>query len=600
MQSKNKIPFLLLFLAIGVKFAWFYNMLSVTNNYLFVVAFTSVFYGGLILLFLKRPWMSLAVAGVLTFFFESEVLYFRYFNKLLSFYNVVQVRFVNSVSNVMLSLVRPGDIILLLDIVLLIIILFYKKDLLLVERRFRLVTTAFVVILVPCLTLASFGSDFGVSVLNQEFFMYHTKDGIEVYQSEIADNEKEAVLKPEPVEIKKAAPIPDEEKRYTGLFEGKNVITIQVESLQDMMLFQEYNGQEITPFLNKLASEDSFYFSSYYQQLGKGNTSDAEFSSHNSLYPSMESISYLRYQDFEFKGLPVLLKERGYKTMAFHGNEAAFWCREQAYPNQGFDEFYSEERLDIDEIIGMGLTDKSLFKQGAEILAKQEGPFYGFFVTITNHNPYKIPAEEVSIQLKPEDEDELFGRYIQSVHYTDEAIGQFYNDLKARGMLENTVIIIYGDHHGISAMDNSYNERVTEYLGEHYDLDEMMNIPLIIHAEGMGIEEKNDDVADQQDLLPTLVNLLGIDDKLFMMGQDLLNTNDHFTLFQTYMIKGSFIWDDIVFDMSRDGIYEHSRAWNRKTKEAVDLEACREGYKRALYEIALSRYRLENNIVVEE
>ncbi|MBN2794433.1 MAG: LTA synthase family protein [Clostridia bacterium] len=599
MNSKNRLPFLLLFLAMVVKFAWFYNMLSVTSNYFFVIIFTTVFYGGLLLLFSKKPWITIGLASILTIIFECEVLYFRYFNKLLSFYNVSQARFVNSVSNVMLSLIRPGDIILLLDLLVLAIILFYNKDLLVLKKRFKIVTTAFVVILVPCLTLASFGSDFGISVMNQEFFMYHTKDGIEVYQSEITD-ESEPVLMPEPISIHKPEIIPDDEIRLTGLFKGKNLITIQVESLQDMVINKTYNGQEITPFLNSLIGNDTFYFSSYYQQLGKGNTSDAEFSSHNSLYPSMESISYLRYQNFKFSGLPVLLKEQGYKTLAFHGNEASFWCREEAYPTQGFEEFYSEERLDINEVIGMGLSDKSLFKQGAEILSKEKSPFYGFFVTITNHNPYKIPKALVTIDLKPEDEDTLFGRYIESVHYTDEALKLFYDELEAKGLLENTVFVIYGDHHGISAMDKSYNESVTKFIGEKYDLDQMMNIPLFIHAPGMNISENIDEVSDQQDLLPTLKNLFDLKDDSFTVGQDLLNTNDHFVLFQTYMIKGSFIWDDIVFDMSRDGIYEHSRAWNRKTKEPIDLELCRDGYERALYEIALSRYYLENNIVVSE
>jgi phosphoglycerol transferase MdoB-like AlkP superfamily enzyme len=149
-------------------------------------------------------------------------------------------------------------------------------------------------------------------------------------------------------------------------------------------------------------------------------------------------------------------------------------------------------------------------------------------------------------------------------------------------------------------MDESYKNRLTEFLGYEYDLDEMMNIPMIIYSKGMGVEKSDDHVFDQQDLLPTLVNLYGIEDELKMMGQDMLNTEDYYTLFQTYMIKGSFIQNDIVFEMSRDGIYENSRAWNRKTKEPVDLSECRIGYNRALYEIELSRYILENNKVLKE
>lgn len=600
MKSKDRVPFLLLALAIIIKFAWFYNMTSVTSNYIPIILITTIFYGGIILMLMQKPWLSLLFASIFTFIFESEVVYFRYFNKLLSFYNVTQVRFVNSVSNVMFSLVRPGDIILLLDIVVLVIILFYNREILNVKGKYKVISATFVVILVPSLTLASFGVDFGVSVMNQEFFMYHTKDGIEVYQSETVEEEESVekpLVQPELIELETEHV---KAKAYTGIFEGKNLITIQVESLQDMVLLEDYEGQAITPFLNSLIGNDSFYFTGYYQQLGKGNTSDSEFSSHNSLYPSMESISYLRYQDHDFRGLPVLLSELGYKTMAFHGNEASFWCREEAYPNQGIQEFYSEERLDIDEVIGMGLTDMSLFRQGVEILSKVTSPYYGFFVTITNHNPYILPEDVIEIVVNEEDKETLFGRYIESVHYTDRAIEAFYNDLDEKGMLDNAVIVIYGDHHGISKMDNSYNERVSEFLGYPYDFEQMMNIPLIIHAPGSGVGETYDFTCDQQDLLPTLVNLFGIEADLNVMGVDMLNSDDHFVLFQTYMITGSFIDEDTVFEMSRDGIFEHGRAWNRLTQELIDVELCRPGYERALYEIEYSRYLLENNIVTEE
>lgn len=602
MKTNRQVPFILLVLAVLIKFAWFYNMTSVTNNYGSVVLITSIFYIGIILLLVKKPWLLLSVSIVLTIAFECEVLYFRYFNKLLSFYNLVQVQFVNSVSNVMFSLIRFGDVILLIDIILLMVILSSKKDVLIMKNRFKVITLTIVLILVFCLTLASFGIDFGISVMNQEFFIYHTKDGIEVYQSEFKESSPEIVSEPEEPEIFEEFYIekPENMKRYTDVLKGKNVIMIQVESLQDMMLFSDYEGQSITPFMDSLVEEDSFYFSSYYQQLGKGNTSDSEFSSHNSLYPSMEGISYLRYKDHTFKGLPVLLKDRGYQTMAFHGNEASFWGRSDAYESQGFDEFYSEERLVIDDVIGMGLADKSLFNQGVEILSEVEGPFYAFFVTLTNHNPYTIPETEKTLTVSEEDQKSLFGRYIESVRYTDDAIKGFYESLEDKGLLKNTVIIIYGDHHGISCMDKSYQKRVSEFLGFEYDFDEMMNIPLIIHAPGTGITGQFDFTSDQQDLLPTLVNLFGIEDSLNMMGQDLLNTEDYYTLFQTYMVTGSFIEGDVVFEMSRDGIFEHSRAWNRVTKEPVDVETCRDGYERALYEIEYSRFLLENDKVIPE
>lgn len=125
-------------------------------------------------------------------------------------------------------------------------------------------------------------------------------------------------------------------------------------------------------------------------------------------------------------------------------------------------------------------------------------------------------------------------------------------------------------------------------------------VPFIIHALRTNISGEFDFVSDQQDFLPTMTNLLGIDDSdLFMMGQDLLNTDDYFVAFQTYMIRGSFIHGDIVLEMSRDGIFEHSRAWNRKTKESVPVEEYKDFYDRALYELDYSRYIMENNKILD-
>lgn len=589
---KHKISLGLLMLAVLIKFSWFYQVTDVHSNYLAVVVISTLIYAGIAILLSKKPWMALGFVLLLSGIMEGEVLYFRYFNKYLSFYNLSQAQFVNSVTNVMISLIRWNDWILFLDVLFLGLFISNKNRQNIKKRHVGLIVS---VAIIGCVGLSLNGNAFGISVMNQEFFLYHTKDAIEVFHSTLLSEQSVDGVLEMPDEV-----IEEDTKELTGLIKGKNIITIQVESLQDMMLFKYYDGQEITPFLNRLAKDESFYFSSYYQQLGKGNTSDAEFSSHNSLYPSMEGISYDRYKNTNFKGLPVLLKERGYETMAFHGNEAAFWCRAGAYPKQGLDTFYSLESLEQDELIGMGLSDESLFKQGVSILKNAQSPFYGFFVTITNHNPYEIPREKVSISLREEDQNTLFGRYIESVRYNDEVLAQFYRDLEEEGLLDETVVIIYGDHHGIPCMDQMYKKRVTQFLGYEYDLDEMMNIPLIIHVPGLGTHAVDDHVFDQQDLLPTLVNLLDIEDDLNMMGQDMLNTSDYFTLFQTYMVKGSFIQDDIVFEMSRDGVFENSRAWHRKTKAPIDLSLCKEGYERALREIQISRCLLENDAVIKE
>ncbi len=592
---KRKIPLIILFAAIILKVMFFYNTIGVTSNLIIIITITTVLYSGFVLFSSTKPAVSLMVVSIITFIFEGEILYYRYFNRLLSFENLSQAKFVGSVFGVLFQLIQLIDIILIIDIIVLVILFLYDKEKLHFDKKKKIITIAFAVMLVPTISLASFGNDVGVSIINQEFFTYHVKDAIKVYSKKIF-KEKEVVIE----KMESIAEVV-EEKKYTGLLEGKNIITIQIESLQDMVLLKDYNGQELMPFLNSLIEKDSFYFSNYYQQLGRGNTSDAEFSTHNSIYPSMDGITYDKYSDNDFRGLPVLLKEDGYETYAFHGNIGDFWCREKAYKNQGLDNFYSQEDLKEGELIGMGLSDKEVFEQGAQILSEVNSPFYAFFITMTNHNPYELPEEQIHIELEERDKGNLFGKYLQSVRHTDDAIKEFYLDLEKRGMLENTVFVIYGDHHGIIKMDSKYHERISEFVGNEYDFDEMMNVPFIIHSKGLGVTQSYDYTSDQQDCLPTMLNLLGIDSSdLFMVGQDLLNTKDFFTIIQTYMIRGSFIKDDIVFEMSRDGVYENSRAYNKKTRQEVDLDECRDTYERVLRELDYCNYILENNKIIDQ
>ena len=129
-----------------------------------------------------------------------------------------------------------------------------------------------------------------------------------------------------------------EEDPYRGIAEGRNVITIQVEALQNFVLNLEYNGQVITPNLNALLTQDTLYFDNYYYQIGGGNTADAEFAVNNSLYAPVDEAAYSRYADNDFYSMAKLLKDNGFTSAtAFHGYVNTFWNRNVAYPGQGFD-----------------------------------------------------------------------------------------------------------------------------------------------------------------------------------------------------------------------------------------------------------------------
>jgi phosphoglycerol transferase MdoB-like AlkP superfamily enzyme len=388
--------------------------------------------------------------------------------------------------------------------------------------------------------------------------------------------------------------------RCFGTAKGRNIIVIQVEALQDFVINMNYNGQEVTPNLNKLMLTDSIYFNRFYQQLGKGCTSDAEFVTQNSLYPSMDLPAYSKYQNNRFMGLPMIMRENGYSTYAFHAYKPEFWNRQNIYPMLGYDRFINMNDYELNETFGWGLSDKCFFEQSAEYIYNAKQPFYSFLITLSSHHPYALPQKYKKVQLQPEHKDTLLGRYIQIINYTDEALGLFIDKLKEYGLYENSIITIYGDHRGIPSGVAENDSLMSELLGREYTFAESLNVPLLVHIPGTDIHETNSIVGGQMDFLPTMLNLLGIrENRLKLFGQDLLNAEKGFVASQSNMIKGSFIDDNKIFVMSRDGVFEHSSAWYLSSNEPVDLELCRDGYERALREIWESEYILANDLIQE-
>ncbi|WFD11517.1 LTA synthase family protein [Tepidibacter hydrothermalis] len=591
LKNMKNYNFSLIIFVFILKMSLYYHIMGIKTNFEFITLL-SVIYIGLIYTFLsQRKKCFFGVYIFISLFMFVDVIYFKYFNQSLSFNIVSQASQLVDVLETIKMLVGFKECLLFLDI----LVIYYLnksnnrnyKDLI-KNKKLKYKVSLISIICISMVLFNPFNNDLVKVINNEEFFTYHIKDMYSVIARKNIDMINNIIINLDQNTTENA-------KLY-GIAKDRNLIVIQVESLQNMVVNRYYDGQELTPNLNKLIKKDSIYFNNYYQQLGKGNTSDAEFVSQNSLYAPMNGQAYDIYKDNHFYGLPWILRDKGYKTIAFHGYKKEFWNRDTAYPGQGFETFISEKDYKIEENIGFGLGDKSFFKQSIDYMRKVDKPFYSFLVTLTSHNPYKIPLKENVIELKEEEKGNLFGDYLQAVHYTDKAIGEFISYLKDNNLYKNSIIVIYGDHFGLSSKDEKINKNVRDFLGYDYDFDEMMKVPLIINIPGENVNQTIETVGGQIDFMPTILNLMGIENKNpFTFGKDIVNSTSGFVASQTYMIKGSFIQDNIIFEMSRDGVFENSRAWNRVTREPVDLKNCREGYKKAIKEINRSIYILDND-----
>lgn len=353
--------------------------------------------------------------------------------------------------------------------------------------------------------------------------------------------------------------------KLKGVGEGKNLIVIQVEALQQFVINAKVEGQEITPNLNKWMNR-SMYFDNYFYQVAAGNTSDAEFLSNNSLYPAASGAAYYMYSGNQFKSLPSTLQDKGYYTAAMHGYKDGFWNRNVMYKAQKFQDFYGESSYNIDEQVGLGLSDKSFFNQSLEKMQTFKQPFYSFLITLSSHFPYDDVKGYGDFNVGKY-KGSFLGNYLTGIHYTDAQLGMFLDNLEKEGYLDNSIVVIYGDHNAIS---KNYIQELYDFVGEKSPNDlkwyELQKVPMFIHFPQDENKGVNHTYSGQIDLYPTIANLYNLP-REYMLGNDLLNVKDPKVTFR----NGSFT-DGKSFYISWTGEYYDIKT-GEKITETDDLKA---------------------------
>ena len=366
-----------------------------------------------------------------------------------------------------------------------------------------------------------------------------------------------------------------------GKYEGRNVIAVSLESLQSFVINEEMNGEVVTPFLNSLTNDkDTYYFSDFYHQTGLGKTSDSEFIFENSLYGLGRGAVFFTHGENTYNSFAERLGENGYFTNIMHANNKSFWNRDMIYKSFKLDQFYDLESYNVTEetSVNWGLKDIPFFEQSAALMKEMPQPFYSRLITLTNHYPFYLDPEDMMIPEYDSNSGTL-NRYFQTVRYLDESVKEFFDDLKEQGLYENSIIVMYGDHYGIS---ENHNKAMAKYLNKEeitpYDSALLQAVPLYIHIPGSNDGQVMENVAGQLDIRPTLLHLLGIEtSKDMQLGADLFSEeHEDFVIFR----DGRFVTDQYV--------YAGEVCYDRETGEAIDTEACQPFIDRATQELEYS------------
>ena len=330
--------------------------------------------------------------------------------------------------------------------------------------------------------------------------------------------------------------LPD--NKYKGMFEGKNLIAIQVESLENFVIGQKVYGQDITPNINKLL-KNSLYFDNIKEQNNSGISSDCDLMVNTSILPVRDGSTFFGYPWTEYNTLQDLLNSKGYNTISTHPEVPGNWNWAEAHKSFKADKIWDASQVDQSEVIGLGMSDESYLKQIGDKLKKEKQPFYTFLVTLTSHGPFEVPEDKQYLNLPEDLNENMLGAYFQSVRYTDEAIGKFINQLKEEGLLENTVIMLYGDHCGVHKF---YEDDIKDSpLEGDWWKDNEKEIPFMIYNPSIKGETISKE-GGQIDFLPTIAYLLGFNRDKFdstAMGRVLVNTNRNAIILNNGEIVGT-------------------------------------------------------------
>lgn len=560
----------------------------------------------------KGKWKWTAYLGfnlIFSFIFFAATLYFAYFGTVPTYTVLRGLNQVPQVSASVSALLRPEYFLFFVDV---LIILVWK-----VIRRPRRTTsysgytygfgnhrsrsrgwlwkTGVAVVMVVCMLFSGMyinsGSDIDNELVRAEhmgFLNFQVGAALRNQEEErmIAEgNLQETITKIENLQASypyRDTPETAGQPEYFGAAKGKNLIVIQLESFQNFPIHLSVGGQEVTPVLNGLA-EEGIYFPRVFQQIGQGNTSDAEFMSNTSIYPTGTIAMSTGFGSRELPSLPRLLQGHGYEANTFHINNVTFWDRNKLYPALNFDKYYDKPYYENDHFNDFGASDEEMYRVGVEKLKAikdRSKLFYAQFVTTSSHSPFIVPEDQRHMTLPANLEDTNLGNYLLAANYTDYAIGTLIQRLKDADMWDNTMLVFYGDHFGVSPNDTSAAE-ITTKLGISYD-DRVsrFNVPFIVHIVGQNMGVVSERAGGQVDMLPTITNLLGIslkDNQFTAMGQDLLNIDRNVFGMRYYLPTGSFFNDEIMF-VPGEG-FQDGTAISLKTLEPVaDYAAYRKDY----------------------
>ena len=536
----------------------------------------------------------------------SDNVYYIYSNSVLSVAQITNLQYGEEIMSTLPMVIQAKQILYFVDIIIfMLLIIFkivkiYKKE---KKTRKQLILKYIVGIIgvimfcvvsvqyIPKGKEKSYNKD--LQIREATIFGYHIfdiKNALNIKNQTKYKNYKDMFYDYENLKKQYETEYSNTEDNLKGILQDKNVIILQLESIQEFVINKEINGKQITPNLNKFLSENIKFTNMHMQSYS--TTADSEHSTITSLYPMENGMSFSKYYTNTYDDLFKIFKNSNYYTSYMHGNYPYFWNRGNVYGRLKLDDLSLKEQFsDLSENINGDLSDELLYKQAVQKIKQFKTPYISYIVTASSHTPYTLEGlqdrSKITIDVGKY-KDTYFGDYLEAVNYADYAFGVFIDELKKEGLYDDTAILVFGDHNGI----NMYNKEMIDFLNyidkDLTDVDLKLNYTRV--ACGMkipGIKNiKIDKPVNKLDIKPTLAYLCNVQDGI-SLGTNMFGRKDFVSLNNERIIANDYYYDE--------------EWYNRKTGEQINMETIDQNTKQMLnkyYENMKTELDISNSISI--
>lgn len=516
-----------------------------------------------------RIWTVTIINLLLSILLFADNIYYAFSSNVLSVAQIENLQYGGEIMKTLPSLLEFKQVLYFIDIIIFLVLLICKaiKIQKVNEKNKWLYLFKFVYFLIALTIFFAISLDYvkegvltsynkDVQIKNSTIFGYHIADVInEIDTNKKAKYKNYNEMKQDYDKLKN-----DFNEQYgdimidlKGVAKDKNVILVQLESIQEFVIDKKINGKEITPNFNKFLHENIEFTNMHMQSYS--TTADSEHTVNNSIFPMENGMSFSKYYLNDYDDIFTMFKNNGYYTSFMHGNYPYFWNRGNVYGRMAIDKTeFKNDFADISENINGDLSDELFYLQAVDKLDDYKKPFFAELISVSSHTPFTLEGlqdrSKVTIDVGKY-KGTYFGNYLESVNYADYAFGLFIDKLKEKGLYEDTVILIYGDHNGLSM----YDENMLDFLKQVYldinDIEIKLNYTRV--ACGLkipGIEKlKITKPINKLDVKPTLTYLSGLQDGV-SLGMNIFANKDFVALNNERIITDKYYYDGEWYEIS--------------------------------------------------